>query len=90
MSEHADNWPRRATKLAKTLRHAARKFAHFSRTYEAERNKNTSLSNSVKARVDEAYSRLYDARQSLCSIQAGGGRRRTRKQRKTHRRRNQH
>lgn len=89
MSEHSHDWPRRASKLAKTLRSAARKFAHFSATYEGERNKSTSPSNSVKARVDEAYSRLVDAKQTLCALQAGGRRsgRRTRKQRKTRRHR---
>ena len=85
MSEHAHDWSRRANKLAKTLRSAARKFAHFSATYEGERDKNTSPSNSVKTRVDAAYGRLADAKQALCVLQAGGRRRSTRKQRKTRR-----
>ena len=89
MSEHSPDWPRRAKKLAKTLRSAARKFAYFSATFSGERNKNPSPSNSVKTRVDASYGRLADAKQELCVIQAGG-RRRTRKrsttkQRKTRR-----
>ena len=89
MSEHAHDWSRRANKLAKTLRYAARKFATFSETYEGERNKNPSPSNSVKTRVDASYGRLADAKQALCEMQAGGRRRTrkrsTKKQRKTRR-----
>lgn len=80
MSERVHNWYRRAVRLATTLRSSAREYAYIASKYEKMRNINPSPSNSNKTRVDNAYSELYDARNELCSVQAGG-RRQTRRRR---------
>ena len=86
MSEQINTWYRRAKKLAKTLRHATHQFRDLSETYEDMRNVAPNSEDRHKTLIDRGYSKVYEAKEALCTLQAGG-RRRSRKLRKTRRRR---
>ena len=89
MSEQINTWYRRAKKLAKTLRSSAHKFRELSNTYEGMRNEAPNSEDRHKTLIDRGYSKVNEAKDALCALQAGGSRKsrrgRGRKTRRRHR-----
>ncbi len=87
MSEQINTWYRRAKKLAKTLRHASNQFRDLSNTYEGMRDEAPNSEDRHKTLIDRGYSKVNEAKDALCALQAGGSRRgRKGRGRKTRRR----
>jgi len=75
-----DAWCKKATALEKQLGHCAEDYSAIVEDYEEMRNKTSDLNKAAgdeaKEKIDEVFSKVFDAHKRLCAVRAGGTRRR--------------
>jgi hypothetical protein len=79
MSANAEinDWCNKVSNLTKKLVEASRSFENLSDTYPEMRN--MGFKNAQKERIDSLYSTLYETKNKLCGLKAGGLRKTRRK-----------